>query len=92
MYVYELALELDAKSGELCAMGAHLGIPGLLPTSELTAEHAEVLRRAHRFGGVPTTPPVDDPPAPPAHADPVWSTPDEPADPAMGTGTSCPFS
>ena len=66
MFLYELALELGDKSGELAELAATLGIEGLGAPSELTREQVQQIRAAklgHAAPGAipPPPPPIGSP-------------------------------
>lgn len=46
MFLYELALEVDRKSGDLVELAAAMEMTGLGPSTELTADQAARLRAA----------------------------------------------
>ncbi len=94
MFLYELAIELDRKSGELVDAAAALGMGALMASSELDAAQVHQLRQ--RLGGpagapAPPTGPVtfappaaDGPPpfAPPVAFEPVGAPAGGPTPPA----------
>lgn len=67
MFLYELSIELDLKSGELAAAAASLGLGAMGPTTKLTAEHVDLLRAKAAAVVAESGPP----PPPPAVAVPA---------------------
>lgn len=73
MFLFELAMELDARSADMAEAAPSLGLEGITPTSELTPEQIQALRA--RFTKTPVAAGPGGPAGGGAYHPPTWGPP-----------------